>query len=270
MEISANYRATGVLAALAVVISAHLFGQVAPQRPSFEVVSLKVNTTNGVSDQVPRRSGDRIVMRNARLGMIVSYAYNLETPVYQLAGVLDLPGPEEASWFDIEAIAPGAPGDDDLRLMFQSLLEDRFKLKVHREAREMTLYDLVIAKGGSRMKESDPDRKIIIGNGLSLRMGSSFFAAAVDGSHLGGKGASIARLAAALSQYLRAPVQDRTGLTGTFDYDVVFSVNDVSSNVTSAPLLATAIQEELGLKLESTKGPVEVMVVDHVEKPTAN
>ena len=139
-------------------------------------------------------------------------AHNIGTPVYQLAGVLDLPGPDEASWFDVEAIAPGAPGDDDLRLMFQKLLVDRFKLKVHRETRELTGYDLLIAKGGSRMKASEPDRKIIVGNGVSLRTGSGMVFGAVDGGHVLGKGASTERLAASLSGYLRAPVQDRTGL----------------------------------------------------------
>ena len=67
MEISVNCRATGVFATLAVVISGHLYSQIAPQRPLFEVVSVKVNTTNGLSDLVPRRSGDRVIMHNARL-----------------------------------------------------------------------------------------------------------------------------------------------------------------------------------------------------------
>lgn len=78
------------------------------------------------------------------------------------------------------------------------------------------------------------------------------------------------RLVASLIQYLRVPVQDRTGLTGTFDYDVVFSSDIAASNVASAPALTTAIQETLGLKLEARKGPVEVLVIDHVEKPSAN
>jgi len=259
----------GVLAAfLAVVIPSLLTGQIAPsQHPSFEVASVKVNTTDAVNDRVPRRSGDRIVMHNARLGMIVGYAYGIDNSTYQLTGILNFPGPDDASWFDIEAIAPGAPGDDDLRLMFQVLLEDRFQLKLHREIRELPGYDLVIDKGGLRMKASRPDSKISVG-GMTPVMGGILMTRDAGGPHFAARGATMEKIVASLIGRLRAPVRDRTGLTGTFDFDVAFSLDDVSSDVASAPPLTTAIRQELGLKLEPTKSQVEVFVIDHVEKPS--
>src|SRR5580658_8597604 len=94
-----------------------LCGQATPNRPLFEVASVKVNTTDMVSDRVPRRSGDNIRMHNARLGMFVIYAYGVENAVYQLDDKTGLLGD---TMFDIDAIAPGAVSEDDLRLMFQT------------------------------------------------------------------------------------------------------------------------------------------------------
>jgi uncharacterized protein (TIGR03435 family) len=260
-------RATGP-ALLAFAFALGLFGQATPNRPSFEVASVKVNTTDMVSNRVPRRSGDNVRMHNAPLEVFVIYAYRVENPVYQLADKAGLLGAD--THYDVDAIAPGAVSEDDLRLMFQTLLEDRFKLKVHWETRELAGYDLVVAKGGLKMKPSSPDNKIAV-DGNSFPLGTStVFIGADRVAHLIGKGSSVEQLVYSLTGRVRSPVRDRTGLAGTFDYDVIFALNDLQADANSAPMLTTAIQEGLGLKLEKSKIPVKVLVVDHVEKPAAN
>jgi hypothetical protein len=130
--------------------------QPAQERPSFEVASVKAMLADDPnSDFVPRRSGDRITMHSTPLGMIIAWAYHLTNAEYQLVAA---PW-EPRLWndYDIQALAPGSPNDDDLPKMFQTLLEDRFQLRVHREKRELAAYDLVMAKGGpSRALLSPP------------------------------------------------------------------------------------------------------------------
>ena len=252
-----------IAALLAIAIPWSGFGQA--RRPSFDVASVKRNTADEFPDFTPRRSGDRITMHSIRLASVVIYAYHLAngraTTSYQLAGNLELP--EGWDVYDIDALVPGSPNDDDLRLMFQTLLEDRFKLKVHREIRELPTYDLVIAKNGPTLKTSSPDRKVVAENRrVDAEPGVS---------HLVGRGTSMEQLVSALSGRLDTPVRNLTGLTGgAFDYNVPYARDGNLSVATSAPNLTTAIEEELGLKLKRSKGPVEVLVVDHVERPSQN
>lgn len=253
-----------VTAMLAAGAAGALWGQAA-HIPSFEVVSVKVNALNGPLDFVPRRSGDRVAMHNTQLAQVIMFAWHIPA-YYELAGKFRLP--DGWNWYDIEAIAPGSPSEDDLRLMFQSLLEDRFKLKAHRETRELTTYDLVLAKGGSKMQTAHSESKITV-DGRPIGAGSAI-AFGADGAHLVGKGATMEQLVASLSGRMSAPVRDRTGLTGTFDYSVVFARDDNPADMSGLPVLTTAIQNDLGLKLVVGKGPVEVLIVDHVEKPSAN
>jgi uncharacterized protein (TIGR03435 family) len=153
--------------------------------------------------------------------------------------------------------------------MFQTLLEDRFKLRVHWETRGLAGYDLVISKSGSKLKPANPDSKILIDSRpIALGTGGVFFRA--GGARLIGKGASIEQLVSALIGRVRAPIPDHTGLTGTFDCDVAFLPTESKEDVSSAPILAIAIPEELGLKLEKSKVPVQVLVIEHFERPTAN
>ena len=246
-----------------------LRGQNAPARPVFDVASVKVDDIMQTSfDIVPRRSGNRITMHNTQLGMVIAYAWHVANPPWQVTGNVGLP----AGWncYDIEAIVSGSPSDDELRLMFQTLLEDRFKLKAHRETREMPAYDLVVAKGGTKLKRADPDGEITL-DGKPVEQGNSLSAYGADGgTHLIGKSVSIERLAYSLSGRLHAPVLDRTGLTGPFDYNVVFSREDSPSDTAGPPALVTALEEEMGLRLEKTRRLVEIIVVDHLEKPSAN
>jgi uncharacterized protein (TIGR03435 family) len=245
---------------VAMSIACSAMGQ--EKRPMFEVASVKRSAGSGFPDAKPRRSGGRVAMHNIRVATAVIYAYHLAggamTTSYQLAGNLQMPdGWEE---YDIDAIAPGVPSDHDLRLMFQVLLEDRFKLQYRWESRELTLYDLVVAKNGPKLRPGDPNRK-------DTRNRRS--ADPEPGvSRLAGSG-SIENLVAALSARLESPVQNLTGLAGGwYDFDVPFA-RDITVT-TAAANLVTAVEEELGLKLKRSKGPVQVLVVVRLEKPTEN
>jgi uncharacterized protein (TIGR03435 family) len=167
--------------------------------------------------------------------------------------------------YDIQALAPGSPNDDNLRMMFQTLLEDRFQLKVHREKRELAAYDLVVAKGGPKLVAA-PSRSVnpSIGFGGS----SSWAEFRLDGKHLVGKSASLEEMVVVLTTQVGAPVRNRTGIAGTYDFDLAFSTGVDGSD---RPVLATAIHD-LGLNLvkSKSKGTFEVLVIDHLQKPASN
>jgi uncharacterized protein (TIGR03435 family) len=248
------------------ILVASMSGAFGQSAPAFEVASVKRNTNNGPSDRTPRRSGDTVTMHNTQLGSAFMYAYHL-TYAYQFSGNLQLP--DGWNWYDFEAKVEGSPTDDQVRLMFQALLQDRFKLKVHREMREIPEYDLVIAKNGPRLKAAQ-EKSIIAIDGRPLRTGGGGVVMGTDGRHLAAKGGTMEQIVKSLIGELRAPVVDRTGLTGTFDFDVRFMPENSPPDAEPGPSIATAIQEELGLRLEKSKGPVEVVVIEHVEKPSEN
>jgi len=255
--------AVTVYLASTLVFAWGLHGQTGQKRPSFEVASVKAMTDSDPnSDLVPRRLGDQVTMHSVPLQTIIAWAYRLGNPDYQL-----VPGIWEKILFsedcDIQALAPGLPSDDELRLMFQALLEDRFQLKIHKEMRDLEAYDLVVARGGSKLVPAPPRAaKHSVGFGGI----SSWAAFRNDGKHLVGVGASMEEMVVVLTRQMRAPVRDRTGIAGVFDFDVAFSTGVDSSE---KPVLATAIHD-LGLNLEKTRGSFEVMVIDRLERPSGN
>jgi len=259
----------GLIAAAVFIVAAawSLHGQAPSPRPSFEVASVKLNQeTAGRTYIVPQRSGNRITWPNVTLAQLAWYAYHIVGP-FQVSGNLQLAAGH--NWYDVEAVAAGSPDDAELRLMFQTLLEDRFKLRSHRETRELPGFDLVAGKNGPKLKASTPDSSVDVG-GAPLGAGRCIIMVNTDGLHLVGQAASIEQMAGSVSRRLDAPVRDRTGLTGLFDFNVLFSPDDNSSGTSSAPDVRTALQEKLGLKLEPSKVPVEILVVEHVENPTGN
>jgi bla regulator protein blaR1 len=164
---------------------------------------------------------------------------------------------EDSLYAAMQKMTP-AQQREQVNLMEQSLLADRFKLKAHFETREMPMYALVIAKGGPKLtaaKEGESSRLSMHGNEMTAT-------------------------ATTLDQWIHNPflggrvVVDQTGLKGTYDFTLTWSESVASSggleSGTDAPSLFTAVQEQLGLKLVPTKGPVEVIVVDHIEKPSEN
>jgi uncharacterized protein (TIGR03435 family) len=161
--------------------------------------------------------------------------------------------------YDVSAKAAGAASRNQVMLMLQALLADRFKLTFHFEEKEMPIYSLVIAKNGPKIKEAKDD-----GNGLEI---------GGDPQHaLSARNISMAQFAGTLSrlQELDRPVVDRTGLKGVFNISLDFVAEDAASPDSAGPSIFTALAEQLGLKLEATKGPVQIFVIDHVEKPSEN
>jgi uncharacterized protein (TIGR03435 family) len=165
--------------------------------------------------------------------------------------------------FDIVANAPGesAPTGDDVRRMLQSLLADRFQLKLHRETQERPVYALVVAKNGPKLKESGPDKE---------------FSTTVRGSQtaqLTMTKATMEQLAIQLSgSGLDRPVLDKTGLAGHYDIALnwIPEYAGPPASDSNSVNVFTAVQEQLGLRLEPQKAPVEILVIDHAEKPSEN
>jgi uncharacterized protein (TIGR03435 family) len=162
------------------------------------------------------------------------------------------------------------PATQKIRLMMQALLEERFRLSVHQETREQTIYALVVGKNGPKLQAAKPDEKPAMQFG---GMGHAAFQAQ-----------EVRTLATALGTLTGRTVEDRTGLTGKYDFSLEFrpeagqmpvpnggrdSQPAVADDNTS-PSLFTALEEQLGLRLESAKGSTEYVVIDHAEKPSAN
>jgi uncharacterized protein (TIGR03435 family) len=240
----------------------------AATRPVFTIASVKLHANPGrgidpLGGPAPRKSGDRIQWTNVPLQIVALYAYRI--PAFRLSGNLLRTFDET---YDIDAIAEGSPSEDQLRLMFRSLLEDRFGIKVYWDTKEMELYRLLVAKDGSKLRRAEEDSKVLIA-GSQIRRGLAGVYAFTDGLHLAGSRASVEQLADALSVALRQPVVDQTGLIGTFDFDVKFQREDDLENTSRSPFIRTAIQT-LGLRVEAGKGPVELLVIDHLGKLSEN
>lgn len=258
-------------ACLLIVAASFGFGQAAGKL-EFEVASVKRNTANGPSDaRGPRRSGDFVVMHNTQLYSVIFYAYHLNGN-YQMVGSTRLP--DGWNWYDIEARAASSATDDQIRLMFQSLLEDRFKLKTHRETRDIPEYRLTIAKGKPKLAPSKegPLTVTIEGRTLAPPAGKCGTSMWTEGAHIVCHAADMATISSQLSGLLTSPIADQTGLTGTYDMNLLYVPGDrqLQPDAPPGPSLLEAVQGELGLRLEKGKGPVEVLVVDHLEKPSEN
>jgi len=266
--------------------------------PAFDAVSIKPNKA-GDNRMMINQGLDRYAGTNISLKMILRYAYNLTTED-QIVG---LTGLADSSHFDVEAkmdaetvAAQKKLSKDDSaeqrRLMMQAMLADRFKLTVHHETKELGMYDLVIAKGGSKLKEADPsasspnaadpnpgapNRIAVSPNGIRPPEGAARKGMMRMGmGDLTAQGIPIASLANFLAQTLHKQVRDKTGLTGDYDVHLKWQPDEMPAESHEAtggetlPSIFTALQEELGLRLEAVKGPVDTIVIDHVEMPTEN
>jgi uncharacterized protein (TIGR03435 family) len=249
-----------------------------PTKPSFEVASVKPNKSDRRGMSWSAQPGGRFSATNISLAMIIRNAFGLQES--QLVGVPDW-GMSEG--FDVVAKAEQEfPGTNErpsvVQLMVQSLLEERFKLVSHRETRELPAYALVVARAdgtlGPGLKQSDVDC-------LALAAARRAGAAApprpepgqrrpctmmMAGGTLRAASIPMSSLAATLSSPTQRMVVDRTGLKGNFDFDLSYSTEPSAD--TSSPSLFTALQEQLGLKLESVRVPTDVLVIDSVERPT--
>ena len=245
---------------------------------SFEVASIKVRTEPGGS--LPS-SPDRFNRTNVSLVDLIAEAYGVQR--YQ---VTDAPQWAARSVrFDVMAKAPFVPTRQQMLQMVQRLLSERFALRTRRDTRELPAYTLRIAREDQRTGKQlirtnvacnggNPvlDGKKLRANGIpecgelhSARPGGS---SGLTVMYRAG-GQTITRFAAFLSQYAGRTVIDRTGLSGTFDIDLAFQPDaDRAGAPVDAVSIFTALEEQLGLKLEPTKGPVEVVVIESAEMPT--
>lgn len=238
-------------------------------KPAFEVASIKPNTSADHRVMFQITPGGRLACTNATAKILITMAYNLKP--HQLEG-----GPAwlDSDKYDITAKGNGATGRDDLKLMIQSLLADRFKLAFHRETKEMPVYVLVPGKNGPKLHASEPSGGEVKSQ---FRMGRG---------QLDLQSANMAGLADALSTQVGSNILDRTGISGFYDIKLEWTPDESESPLfkgppdgkaaaapapdAAGPSIFTAIQEQLGLKLESQKGPVEMFIIDHIEKASEN
>ena len=260
-----------------VVVAAPLISQ----KAAFEVASIKPNTLGPAAG--PARvvtDGGRFVASNAYLKMILQSAYRPPSGrTLRNTDIIGAPAWTDMERFDIEAKAP--PGvnltPEQMRVMVQSMLIERFRLKAHWEMRDMATYNLVVAKSGIKAKLSEDQSPIGIDGPRGVvrtiaKPSPSGITVSMSANAL-----PIDTLVSTLQGYAGRPVFDKTALQGLFDVRLEFFLEASNNNGAQplpsdpmGPIFTTAIEEQLGLKLESARGPAEVLVIDSVEKPSQN
>jgi uncharacterized protein (TIGR03435 family) len=235
--------------------------------PAFDVVSIKPYKSSSPHSEIHRTS-ELFSALNLSIKTLIMIAYDLKTEDQISA----MPGWGNSAHYDIEAKAdaetmaalkamPEEAREQASDTMLQAMLADRFQLKVHHETRELPTYSLVVAKGGLKLKQVD----------RAVENDGSMY---VNRQDLTATGISISRLCGFLSQQSHRKVEDKTGLLGRYDLTLKWAPDEIAgqqdANGDVMPSLFTALQEQLGLKVESTKGPVDTIVIDHVEQPTDN
>jgi uncharacterized protein (TIGR03435 family) len=244
---------------LAVALSAGaLRGQPAPP-PAFDVASVKVSASgqrggNPILNQNIRATPGSLTMRQVTLKACIQWAYHIFE--YQVSG----PNWIDSDHYDIAAKAAGPAQESDLRLMLQTLLADRFQLTFHRLTTEKQAYVLTVGKNGPKFQESkedgeseiQPDQKTM---SVSVRR------------------VSLSQLIDPLSRMFQMPVVDKTGLQGRYDVAIGMAKYIPQSGERADPvsIIQTALEEDLGLKLEAKKMPLDYLIVDHAARaPSGN
>jgi uncharacterized protein (TIGR03435 family) len=251
--------------------------------PAFEVSVIKPTNVTG-SAYTLNRPGGRFTAINISLRGLITRAYRLQNN--QVEGGANWVDSER---FDIEAKAEGNASQTQVLLMLQALLAERFKLRMRNETRQLPIYALVMARSdgkiGSRLRpssEGDCLKVPPLGGGPPPPSDRSHPFCGVLYTPTGywtGRGVSMEALASNLARVVSRVVLNRTGLAGIFDMDLQWTdlmallqpgapAADAPAPADNPTSIFTALQEQLGLKLESTKGPVDVLVIDHVEQPT--
>ena len=265
------------------------------QEPSFEVASIKPNKSGSGMIGIRFPGVGQFNVINMPLREMVRFAYQVQ--LLQIEG-----GPDwvNSDRFDIIAKAEGRPTMSQVNAMLRSLLAERFALKIHKETREMPVYELVVARADKRLgaqlqPATSECRPVRVPNGAPKPPppppggpgpeaippsddGTDFRCGALFGpGFITLRQFTMDRFARDLTMVVRRVVVDRTGLEGRYDIDVEFSPEfrpapppgapEIAAPPSDAPSLFTAIQEQLGLKLESARGPVEMLVIDAAERP---
>lgn len=247
-----------LLLAVAGVAIAQSPAQPQPEaRAAFDVASVKLHPGTITSSSDPAVRGRTVTGTASTLLDLITTAYGVKYE--QISG-----GPNwvNSDHYDISAKAEGEGTLTKVQAqqMLQSLLEDRFQLKIHRETKEVPVYALVIGKNGPKLKETSADAP-----------GNNFVRGSITGLHMEATRGTMEQLARQLSGTAGRPVIDRTGLTGYYAYTLDWiPANRDPEPDSDTPSMVTAIQEQLGLKLERAKGPIEMLIIDRAEKPSGN
>ena len=241
--------------------------------PSFDVISVKPNKTSlGVHGLITTEfTADGFRGTNVPVHTLLLQAYGLHEgesfgePAWANSEVFDIEakvaGPDVAAFSKLDS--------DQLQAMLRQILAERFGLVAHRETRELPVYAMSVAKGGPKLKEFvfDPAVPASARRGGGVQMSMGMIAA---------HECTIPYFLSMLSRQLGRTVVDRTGLTGNYDFTLRWSPDNSATSASEGaqadtlPSIFTAVQEQLGLKLESTKAPASVLVVDHLERPSQN
>lgn len=261
------------VAAAALLLSAYgILAQAPAPRPafdSFDVATIKPVESNAKAGRYITMQGiHRFIEKDYTLKLLIAAAYSLNPQ-----SISGGPAWVESDHFDIAAVAPGEvqPTHDEQMLMLRSLLSDRFKLTFHREQKSLSIYSLEVAKNGPKLKasEADPATPPTVGPARVYP----------DRVILPARNATIEDFTTLMQRaILDKPVVDKTGLSGKYDFDLAWAPDETQfggelkpapTDAPTAPLFS-AIQEQLGLRLVATKGPVEALVIDSAERPSAN
>jgi uncharacterized protein (TIGR03435 family) len=226
--------------------------------PDWEVITIKPNNTDNRKDRMDVE-GRHVVAMNETVEAMMVTGFNMQRN--QVAGLPDWARTEH---WDVDGVqnVEGQPDLQQLQSMMRKMLEKRFDLKLHHEQREMPVFALTVAKGGAKLNEnlSDPKghpiRNVRVANG---QLANTF------------TNTSMPDLASMLLFSVDRPIVDRTGLKGRYDFKLQWTMDEVQTTAPdAAPGLFTALQEQIGLKLEPEKAMADVLVVDQVKRPGAN
>jgi uncharacterized protein (TIGR03435 family) len=265
----------GLKPAISALLAAYgMFAQSPAIRPAFdafEVATIKPTGPDPRGRFIRMQSAHQLVAKNHALKTLIAAAYNL-SPQAISGG----PAWVDSDHYDILAKTPGEirPNLDEQMSMLRKLLADRFKLTFHRERKDLSIYALTVAKGGSKLKESTLSADAFPEGPPPL-----IFVLSPQGVSLPGRNATMAELASVIQRAaLDRPVVDKTGLSGRYDFTLEWTPDETQfggqgpreNPESTKPGLFAAIQQQLGLRLEATKGPVEVLVIDKVERPSEN
>jgi len=222
----------------------------------FDVVSIRENTGGAAGGEQRMSLADGFLqVNNLLLKSLITSAYGVHEGL-----IVGLPGWAEGAHYDVRArVTDADPAQlttmsrEQRRALMAAMLEDRFQLIVHPVTKELPVYDLIITKGGPRFSESTREQHIEVHK-------SEFTETAV----------TIAGLSSLLEELVGRSVVDKTGLKGAYDFHLQWEPDLSAADRDTLPSIFTALQEQLGLKLRSNKGPVKTLSVDHIERPSEN
>jgi len=262
-----------IASALISAATQQAYPQASPPSLTFDVASIKQDTSGGTAISMARQPGGRFIANGVPVQLLITFAYDIDDS-------LIVGGPDwiTSDRWNIESRAaesaneiPASCGSDPMKRRVQSLLLDRFGLNAHRESRETAVYELRIAKGGSKLQLADTVESAAALKAASLPRCTINLAS----NRMQGHAVSLSGLTRTLGSLLGRTVVDKTGLTAAYDFNLEWNSDSTplagpTTADTSRPSIFTAVEEQLGLKLQSARGVVEALVIDGIHRPSGN